>query len=108
MTALLPCECGREPTILRRRPLVGGLFRVFATRIECTPCEQSTQAWHDTEELAIAAWNRRAPSPAVVGLVKALERIGASGNGGTTGDGHAMCRELAWKVLAAYRKEIGG
>ena len=55
------CKCGREPTILRRTPLIGGLFRAIASRVECTPCEESTQAWHDTEELAIAAWNRRTP-----------------------------------------------
>lgn len=45
--------------------MVGGLFRVIASRVECTPCEESTQAWHDTEELAVAAWNRRTPPPSV-------------------------------------------
>ena len=58
---LEPCECGRTPTILRRKRLRSGRFQVDEMWIECTPCGARGSTYHpDDEPTAIAAWNRRA------------------------------------------------
>lgn len=63
MSALLPCRCGTAPTLLHHRPFnpKTARFETKATNVECVPCGVRI-GWHDTEELAIAAWNRRAPA----------------------------------------------
>lgn len=48
------------------------------------------------------------PAGEVGDLVAALEKIGASGGGYTTGDGHQRCKEIAWEALAAYIARKGG
>lgn len=60
-TGLLPCECGREPSIYKRRPLVEGRFQVVSAWVECRPCDAAATECATVDE-AIAAWNRRTPT----------------------------------------------
>ena len=109
MTALLPCPfCGADDADYMPDRLMapGAEPPVF-----CNGCHASAM---DAD-----SWNRRAPSPAVVGLVEAGVEAAAqaiySGMFGPhtkweddTARQHDRIRKIARSALAAYRKEIGG
>jgi predicted nucleic acid-binding Zn-ribbon protein len=76
MSALVPCECGRIPTILRRKRLRSGRFEVDELWVECTPCGARGSTYHpDDQPAAIAAWNQRTTPAELATLHAELARL---------------------------------
>ena len=107
MTALLPCPWCKTTALHldsfrvtydeADEPIGSTAWRVMHNEGQTPFCE----AWGPemaTREEAAAAWNRRPPSPAMLGLVEALENIADARNGSAS---------IARAAIAAYKKEIG-